>query len=254
MKAKHIPAYKLETALCDPQRGVAVRRKLVSKELHSESALEKLPYENYNYSLVMGACCENVLGYMPIPVGFAGPLLLDGQLCYVPMSTTEGTLVASTNRGCRALSSCGGVRSCLLDDGMTRGPVVRLPSAVEAGALKLWLDVNFSLLEEVFNSTSRFAKLKSVRAAVAGRLMYIRFKATTGDAMGMNMLSKVQAVCVSLCCAVSCVLCVGCGESTGVCEGEVPPPRGDQSQRQLLHGQETGRHQLAGGAGQVRGV
>lgn len=190
VKAKHIPAYKLETALCDPQRGVAVRRKLVSKELHSESALEKLPYENYNYSLVMGACCENVLGYMPIPVGFAGPLLLDGQLCYVPMSTTEGTLVASTNRGCRALSSCGGVRSCLLDDGMTRGPVVRLPSAVEAGALKLWLDVNFSLLEEVFNSTSRFAKLKSVRAAVAGRLMYIRFKATTGDAMGMNMLSK----------------------------------------------------------------
>ena len=198
---KHIPAYKLETALGDPERGVAIRRKLVAKQLSvsSSSCLSELPYQNYDFSKVMGACCENVVGYMPVPVGVAGPLLLDGEYFHVPMATTEGTLVASTNRGCRALALGGGVKSHLLGDGMTRGPVVRFPSAAEASGAKLWLDErdNFRTVAEAFNSTSGFARLVGVHTAVAGRLLYVRFKATTGDAMGMNMLSKVsrQAAC-----------------------------------------------------------
>ena len=127
-------------------------------------------------------------------MGVAGPLLLDGACFQVPMATTEGTLVASTNRGCRALSLGGGVRSFVLGDGMTRGPVVRFPSAAESSRLKLWMDdpFNFSTVAEAFNSTSRFGRLVSVLTTVAGRQAFIRFKATTGDAMGMNMLSKVR--------------------------------------------------------------
>ena len=193
---KHIPAYKLESALGDPERGVAIRRRFISQQLSpgSSSSLSELPYKNYDFSKVMGACCENVVGYMPIPVGVAGPLLLDGVYFHVPMATTEGALVASTNRGCRALALGGGARSHLLGDGMTRGPVVRFPNAAGASRTKLWLDKreNFSTIAEAFNSTSGFARLVGVHAAVAGRLVYIRFKATTGDAMGMNMLSKVS--------------------------------------------------------------
>ena len=198
VKAKHIPAYKLETALGDHQRGIAVRRQILEKQLGGTITLKTLPYKHYDFSLVTGACCENVIGYMPLPVGYAGPLLLDDKSYHVPMSTTEGALVASTNRGCRALSSSGGVRSMILDDGMTRGPVLRCPSAMEAGSVKVWFEdrENFDSVAEVFNSTSRFARLKAVQVAVAGRLLYIRFKAFTGDAMGMNMLSKVSGVCI----------------------------------------------------------
>lgn len=192
VKYKRIPAYKLENTLGNPERGVSIRRRIVSKKLPSSDALDELPFTNYDYSKVMGACCENVVGYMPIPVGVAGPLLLDGKKFEVPLATTEGCLVASTNRGCRALAAEGGIRSYLLGNGMTRGPVLRCLSAGKASEIKLWIENqdNYKLIEETFNSTSRFGRLQSIQCAVAGRLIFMRFRATTGDAMGMNMISK----------------------------------------------------------------
>ncbi|KAI0233587.1 3-hydroxy-3-methylglutaryl-coenzyme A reductase [Lamellibrachia satsuma] len=192
VKTKHIPAYKLENILGNYERGISIRRQMLSKSLPDESALQKLPYTNYDYKYVEGACCENVLGYVPVPVGFAGPLLLDGKTYYVPMATTEGCLIASTNRGCRALSCSGGVRSCLTANGMTRAPVVRFQTAQRASETKLWMEDadNFALVQEEFNSTSRFAKLQKVHIVQSARNLYIRFVVFTGDAMGMNMVSK----------------------------------------------------------------
>lgn len=132
IKSKHIAMYSIEKAVDDEERGVRIRRKLLNFESDSLKALVDLPYKNYDYSKVMGACCENVIGYMPIPVGLAGPLNLDGRLLFIPMATTEGCLVASTNRGCRALLECG-ITSKLVGDGMTRGPVLRFPSITKAG-------------------------------------------------------------------------------------------------------------------------
>ena len=192
VESKHIPFYKIEGMLGDYERGVSIRRMIVEQNLKAVGAIENLPYTNYDYTYVDGACCENVVGLVPLPVGVAGPLLLDAEQYTVPMATTEGCLVASTNRGCRALSMCEGVRSCVVGDGMARGPVVRLPSAVQASEVKFWLEDrdNFDRIKESFDMTSRFARLQRLHIAQAGRLLYIRFIATTGDAMGMNMLSK----------------------------------------------------------------
>jgi len=188
----HCPLHKIESVLDDPERGVRIRRQIIgSRAKMPVGRLDVLPYEHFDYRKVLNACCENVLGYVPIPVGYAGPLLLDGETYYVPMATTEGALVASTNRGCKALS-VRGVRSVVEDVGMTRAPCVRFPSVARAAEAKSWIenDENYRVVKTEFDSTSRFGRLKDCHIAMDGPQLYIRFVAITGDAMGMNMVSK----------------------------------------------------------------
>ncbi|XP_076635900.1 HMG coenzyme A reductase isoform X1 [Colletes latitarsis] len=188
---KHIAAYQLEKAVGDMERGVGIRRLIIGEAGKFIDDLIDLPYKHYDYNKVLGSCCENVIGYVPVPLGIAGPLSIDGELYHVPMATTEGCLVASTNRGSRALLKCG-VTSRVVADGMTRGPVVRFPNIVRASEAMAWMQdpENFEEMQNNFNLTSRFARLTKIHVRIAGRHLFIRFVATTGDAMGMNMLSK----------------------------------------------------------------
>ena len=151
-----------------------------------------IPLCNYDYSRVLGACCENVIGYIPLPLGIAGPLTIDKEAYPIPMATAEGTLVASTSRGCKALNLGGGVTTVITSDGMTRAPAVEFSDIKEAAKAKSWIDSEegWSALRGAFESTSRFARLVGVKAVLAGRTLFVRFKTETGDAMGMNMISK----------------------------------------------------------------
>ncbi|KAA0160878.1 hypothetical protein FNF28_05300 [Cafeteria roenbergensis] len=198
-----IKSHNLEKALGDRSRAVTLRRRLVelqaamagSAEL-AGSAIKGLPHSDFNsaafYDAVDGSNCENVIGYLPLPVGVVGPMRVDGKDYMVPLATTEGALVASTNRGARAISMAGGARTVLTGDGMTRAPLLRMPSLEAAAELKAWVEnpENFKLVAEAFSSTSRFGRLQSLVVSTAGRNAYLRFKCSTGDAMGMNMITK----------------------------------------------------------------
>jgi hydroxymethylglutaryl-CoA reductase (NADPH) len=120
----------------------------------------------------------------------AGPLIVDGKKYFVPLATTEGALVASTTRGCKAISSSGGVRTELFEDGMTRAPVLEVPNLATAVRLRNWIQANFDKLVIACNGTSNYAQLRQIRTFFAGRKVFLRFKCTTGDAMGMNMVTK----------------------------------------------------------------
>ncbi|EDO16602.1 hypothetical protein Kpol_520p23 [Vanderwaltozyma polyspora DSM 70294] len=188
-----LPLYSLEKQLKDNTRAVLVRRKALSVLADAPVlATNRLPYKFYDYDRVFGACCENVIGYMPLPVGIIGPLIIDGVSYHIPMATTEGCLVASAMRGCKAINAGGGVSTVITKDGMTRGPCVRFPTLQRAGSCKIWLDSEEgqNKIKKAFNSTSRFARLQHIQTALAGDLLFIRFRTTTGDAMGMNMISK----------------------------------------------------------------
>lgn len=154
--------------------------------------LSNLPYESYDYSLVYRACCENIVGYIPIPIGFAGPLIVNGKKYMIPLATTEGALIASINRGCKTLTDAKGVLCKVYADGMTRAPVLKFKTIMEALEVKEWLEdsQHFKIVKETFDATSNYCRLKSINLALYGSLLFVRFEATTGDAMGMNMVSK----------------------------------------------------------------
>lgn len=106
----------------------------------------------------------------------------------------EGSSLVSPVVVCLFQNSNAGVFTKIVADGMTRGPVIRFPSGMRAVEAKEWAEQpdNFASLKKCFDSTSRFAKLQSIKCCVAGRSLYMRFLSQTGDAMGMNMLSKVR--------------------------------------------------------------
>uniref|UniRef100_A0AC35UAS9 3-hydroxy-3-methylglutaryl coenzyme A reductase n=1 Tax=Rhabditophanes sp. KR3021 TaxID=114890 RepID=A0AC35UAS9_9BILA len=188
-------------AKCGATSAVANRRSYM--EHKTGKSLSNLPSSDYDYEIVKGACCENVIGYVPVPVGVAGPLKINNESIYVPLATTEGALVASTNRGCKAITDSGGVSVFVNEDGMTRAPVVEFKNVRNAVEFERWVKIaeNYREVKKIFDETSRYARLSKMDCDVLGRYVHIRFKASTGDAMGMNMISKaVEAAMTFLKC------------------------------------------------------
>jgi len=182
-----IRPYALEKVLGDASRGVLIRR-----TLSTNPVVNSIPFADYDFSVASRACCENILGYVPMPLGQVGPLVVDGEPVSPLLATTEGALVASVNRGCKVIRLAGGSKTSIFRNEMARAPCVSFNSAADALECYSWMnqDYNFMLLKDAFESTTRFGKLKRITAHPAGRLLYIRFVAETGDAMGMNMVSK----------------------------------------------------------------
>ena len=106
------------------------------------------------------------------------------------MATTEGTLVASYNRGMRLLTECGGVKTTVVKHNMQRSPVFELRDALEARTLGEWVDAHFSEIRQAAEATTSAGKLVEIRKYIIGPLLYLRFNYTTGDAAGQNMVGK----------------------------------------------------------------
>ncbi|MBI5105888.1 MAG: hydroxymethylglutaryl-CoA reductase [Solirubrobacterales bacterium] len=143
---------------------------------------------------------EHFTGVAQVPIGVAGPLLVDGEHAqgefYVPLATAEGTLVASYNRGMKLLHAAGGVKTTVLDDRMQRAPSFLFPSAREARDFGRWLREHFEEIKAAAEATTRSGRLQDIEQYSAGRILYTRFNYTTGDAAGQNLTGKAtQAAC-----------------------------------------------------------
>ena len=149
---------------------------------------------------VLAGNIENFVGVAQVPIGIAGPLLVDGEHArgtfYVPLATTEGSLVASYNRGMKLLYAAGGVRTTVVADLMQRAPVFGFDSAREARAFGDWVTANFAAIKSVAETTTHAGRLHDIEQYPASRFLFLRFNFTTGDAAGQNLTGKAtQRAC-----------------------------------------------------------
>lgn len=136
---------------------------------------------------------ENFIGMAQMPIGLAGPLWINGKNAsgefYIPLATTEGALVASYNRGMKAIKMAGGISCVCLSEGVQRSPFFKFDNIGVVGEFIAWIYNNNAHIQEIVSQTSRFAKLVEIKTKVEGNSVILTFEYTTGDAAGQNMVT-----------------------------------------------------------------
>jgi hydroxymethylglutaryl-CoA reductase (NADPH) len=170
---------------------VTQRRTFVSEQ----TGVKFKHLDKYSFDLsVLPGNIENFSGVAQVPIGFAGPLKVLGEFAqgdfYIPMATTEGTLVASYNRGMKLLHEAGGVTCTVLDNSMQRAPIFVFENARFSKIFGQWITDNFIHIKAKAEETTNSGKLIDIEQYTVGKLRWLRFNYTTGDAAGQNMVTK----------------------------------------------------------------
>lgn len=175
------------------------RRKAVEANL--KIRLSNIGSYSLNSGIASTKNCENMIGAVQIPLGIAGPLKIKSDFSeeevFLPLATTEGALVASVNRGCKAIMLSKGAAVTSQKIGITRAPVFVVNNQKEGKKFAEWVNSNFKLLKQVTESTSSHLTLLDIKSTAIGRNVYLRFRFDSQDAMGMNMATIACAKAAS---------------------------------------------------------
>ena len=162
----------------------------------TDTKLESIGSYQMDMSVTAARNIENPIGIAAVPLGVAGPLLVNGEFAegkyYLPLATTEGALVASVSRGCAIITRSGGANVRIIKNLMARAPVLKIkdpPFVENARTLVNWVQDNLEKLKQIFLDVDPFANLKEIQTWIVGRSIFLRFLVFPADAMGMNMIT-----------------------------------------------------------------
>lgn len=168
-----------------------VKEKRIALEEHLNIKLPHIGSFSLDETTASSRNCENMIGAIQIPVGIAGPLTIESEYTnetvFLPLATTEGALVASINRGCKAITQGGGVTVISKRVGITRAPVFAVKGIIKGQQLIEWVEKNFAEIKTISESTSSHIQLIEIKPWAMGKNVFLRFRFDTQDAMGMNM-------------------------------------------------------------------
>lgn len=136
---------------------------------------------------------ENFIGLAQIPIGIAGPLLINGTQAsgdyFIPMATTEGALIASYSRGMKICRMSGGIASVCLVEGVQRSPYFKFETIVQVGHFIKWVHQRYDTMVKIVSESSNYAELKELKTNIEGNSVILTFEYYTGDASGQNMVT-----------------------------------------------------------------
>lgn len=174
---------------------ISLRREALEKELKVK--LPHIEVHSLDVKLASTKNCENMIGTIQVPLGVAGPLKIKSSSIrqaqdkirnyYIPLATTEGALVASVNRGSKAITASGGANVISKKVGITRAPIFVVENINAGEKLIKWVEDSFSHIKKITDQTSSHLKLLEIKPWMVGRNIFLRFKFDSQDAMGMNM-------------------------------------------------------------------
>jgi hydroxymethylglutaryl-CoA reductase (NADPH) len=157
---------------------------------------------------------EALTGVAPVPVAVVGPLEVElgeyeleeptGRFVerrrgrdsvYVPLANTEGGLSISLARGARAAADSGGFKTQVLRDRITRASAFLFENSGDALAFARWIEGQLQPMREWLGiepveGLSKHAKLREIETHVVGPICHVMYAYTTGDAVGMNMITR----------------------------------------------------------------
>jgi hydroxymethylglutaryl-CoA reductase (NADPH) len=171
----------------------AIRARQSFVEQYTGKELNHLKHYSFDPHALQGNC-EHFTGVAQVPIGFAGPLQINGEHAQgeflIPLATTEGTLVASYNRGIQVVNQSGGVTCTVMADAMQRAPVFVFENARQARDFSEWVQENIDKIRTEAEATSSVAKLRDIDTYLSNKFAYLRFNFATGDAAGQNMVGR----------------------------------------------------------------
>jgi hydroxymethylglutaryl-CoA reductase (NADPH) len=143
---------------------------------------------------------ENSVGFVPMPMGVAAPLVVEGTYArgefVVPLCTIEGTLALSMTRGMLAMAMGGGCRTVHLRQELTRSPAFRVGSIAEIPSFLDWVREHLDCLRAAAEGTSRYARLLRIDPFPIQDWVILDFAYDTGNAAGQNMVTlSTDAAC-----------------------------------------------------------
>ena len=171
----------------------AIERRQKFVEHFTGAPIDHLRHYSFDPATTRGNI-ESLTGVAQIPLGIAGPIHINGEHAkgdfLIPLATTEGSLVASYNRGMKVLNLAGGVTCTIAEDHMQRAPVFVFDSARAARAFRDWVIARFDDIRLVAEASSHVAKLLQIETYLSNNFAFLRFDFATGDAAGQNMVGR----------------------------------------------------------------